>query len=319
MWRAWRFSASAPTQPVGPDDDLATAPNQLLWIDASDIDRQQLTALGERFGIHELAVEDLGEGGQRTKLEDYGDHWHVALYDCRIDGAEFTSNEIDVVFGDRWIVTRHHGLDTAIIDEARRRHEILLHTDEIATATRALWAVLDVIVDGWFDVSEAIDEVLERIEDTVFDGRNSILPSDVFALRRSLVAFRRTAAPTREVLAELIRGEIDGIGTDTARRLHDVNDHVLRILEILEAQRELLTALFEAQLAIASNRMNQVMKATSSWGAILVLNTLIAGIYGMNFRHMPELNWVVGYPLALASMLAVTVGGYVLFKRRGWL
>jgi magnesium transporter len=117
----------------------------------------------------------------------------------------------------------------------------------------------------------------------------------------------------------LLRREAECLGEQAIVHLQDVFDHVLRVLDLLESQRELLTGLLEGRLAVMSNQMNLVMKATSSWGAILIVATLIAGIYGMNFRNMPELRWYYGYPGALGSMLVITGGLYVVFKRRGWL
>jgi magnesium transporter len=269
--------------------------------------------------IDELAMEDLNEGRQRTKLETYSDHWHVALYDCHLDGTELIAHELDVLFGAGWLLTLHHHDDDSLLNEMRRRYERQRFEHDTTDEGFALWAALDVIVDRWFTVSDQIDDELEVIEDVVFASESQHIPIGVFALRRSLVTFPRTVSPTREVLTALLRRDAAVIGDRALAHLHDVNDHVIRVIELIESQRELLTGLLEAQLAIASNRMNQVMKATSSWGAILVMNTLIAGIYGMNFRHMPELHWMVGYPLALALMALVTVGGYRLFKHRDWL
>ncbi len=319
MLSAWRYDATGTCTEIDDLADFVSVGENPVWIDASEVTASELVHLAGLLGVHDLAVEDLGKGGQRTKLEDYGDHWHIALYDCAMHEAALVASELDVLFGSNWILTRHHGDVDPIIDEARRRFAVRPRDETAIDIGLALWAVLDVIVDRWFAVSDAIDEQLELIEDVVFDGRSDAIPQNVFELRRSLVSFRRVAGPTREVLAAVLRGDVPRVGIGANRRLFDVNDHVLRIMEIVETQRELLTALLEAQLAIASNRMNQVMKATSSWGAILVLNTLIAGIYGMNFRHMPELAWRIGYPLSIVMMMAVTVGGYRLFKRRGWL
>jgi magnesium transporter len=134
-----------------------------------------------------------------------------------------------------------------------------------------------------------------------------------------MVLFRRVDAPLREVLAALLRREAVCIGEAAIIHLQDVYDHVLRVTEWIETQRDLLTGLLEADLAVVSNRTNKVMKRMTSWGAILLGSTLIAGIYGMNFTHMPELDWVAGYPLALGTMLALTIFLYTWFKRRDWL
>jgi magnesium transporter len=134
-----------------------------------------------------------------------------------------------------------------------------------------------------------------------------------------MVHFRRAVAPLREVLAQLLRREAEGIGDEAIIHMQDVYDHVLRVTDWIETQRDLLTGLLEADLAVVSNRMNQVMKRMTSWGAILLGSTLIAGIYGMNFNDIPELNWTFGYPFALGSMLALTLFLYFWFKRRNWL
>jgi magnesium transporter len=153
----------------------------------------------------------------------------------------------------------------------------------------------------------------------VFAEDSRGIPRELFDLRRALIAFRRVAGPLREVVGALLRREADCIGEQAIVHLQDVFDHVLRVLDMIESQRELLTGLVEGRLAVMSNKMNEVMKATSSWGAILVVATLIAGIYGMNFRNIPELSWPLGYPFALGSMLLVTGSLYLVFKRRGWL
>lgn len=318
MLRAVRYRTTGPVESV-PIDRLAPEPETLLWIEALDLTADEFGLIERQLRLDSLAIEDLSEGHRRSKLVEYEDHWHVALYDCVLTGTHLDHRELDVIFGSGWILTASHHQDDTLLAEVRHRYDRQRHEHESLDEGFALWAVLDVIVDRWFEVSEAIDEQLDDAESIVFDGLGDQLPQGVFALRRALVSFRRIASPTREVVAALVRRDVDMIGDAALSHLRDVNDHVIRVLELIEAQREVLAALLEAQQSIASNRMNKVMKATSSWGAILVLNTLIAGIYGMNFRHMPELDWRLGYPLSLALMIAVTFGGYRLFKRRDWL
>jgi magnesium transporter len=184
----------------------------------------------------------------------------------------------------------------------------------------ALWSLLDVIVDGYFTITDLVDERLDDIEEIVFGiERHDAIPQEVFTLRRSLVQFRRAAAPLREVISTLLRREVEWIGPESIVLMQDVYDHSLRIADLIESQRDLLTGLLEAHLAVVSNRMNDVMKKTSSYGAILLVSTLIAGIYGMNFRYMPELRWHFGYFIALGTMALATVILWVQFKKKGWL
>jgi magnesium transporter len=175
-------------------------------------------------------------------------------------------------------------------------------------------------VDRYFQITELVDERLDDIEEIVFgeQGRDEI-PQEVFQLRRGLVRFRRAAAPLREVIGEILRREVDCVCGESLVHFQDVYDHSLRIYDLVESQRDLLTGLLEAHLAVVSNRMNQVMKLTSSWGAIILGATLIAGIYGMNFRYMPELDWHYGYFFALGAMAVLTVVLYRMFRKRGWL
>jgi magnesium transporter len=316
--RAWKYRDGVPAEATA-FGDVDVTPDTLYWVEAIDVTADELEQIRTQLRVDDLAMEDLSEGRQRTKLESYGDHWHVALHDCQLEGTDLVTHELDVLFGAGWLLTMHHHDDDALLVEMRRRYERERIDHEIVDEGSALWATLDVIVDRWFTVSDHIDEQLETVEDVIFANKSAATPQGIFALRRTLVSFRRTVSPTREVLASLLRRDVDVIDGPALARLHDVNDHVIRVIELIEGQRELLAGLLEAQLTIASNRTNEVMKATSSWGAILVSNTLIAGVYGMNFRHMPELHWVLGYPLSLALMVVVTVGGYRLFKRRGWL
>ena len=183
----------------------------------------------------------------------------------------------------------------------------------------ALWALLDVIVDGYFTVTDLVDDRLDDIEEIVFgDVRRDQIPQEVFELRRSLVRFRRAAAPLREVLGELARHDVEWIGPDSVVRMQDVFDHTLRIADVVDSQRDLLTGLLEAHLAIVSNRMNDVMKRTSSWGALILVPSLIAGIYGMNFSNMFLQHEPWGYPAMMLATFAITVTLYLYFRRRGW-
>jgi magnesium transporter len=324
--RAWCYSEGTDDPlPVEAGDiaDVASKPDSLLWIDIDEPSEGDITTVTEALGIHYLMAEDLLEAGQRTKLERVGDHFHVAAHDCELRGDLLLLREIDIVFSDGWLLSVRHGDDEGgppmPIDDAVHRFE--RSRTELGANDEGflLWAVLDVLVDLWFDVTDAVDDRLAENEELVFAEDANGIPRELFDLRRSLVTFRRVTGPLREVVGSLLRREAECIGDQAIVHLQDVFDHVLRVLDLIESQRELLTGLLEGRLAVMSNQMNKVMKATSSWGAILIVATLIAGIYGMNFRHMPELGWTYSYPGALGLMLAVTVALYFVFKRRGWL
>jgi magnesium transporter len=304
---------------------LATArggPGTLLIVDVVEATDSELTLIAEQLPIHPLAVEDLRNANQRTKLERYGDHYHVAIHSAAAYEREVCIGEIDVVFGEDWLLVVRQPVERGVpmsLDDVVHRFERtrLDGDDDLGTA---VWALLDVVVDGYFTITDLVDERLDNIEDIVFgDEQRGGIPQEVFDLRRSVGRFRRALAPLREVLNQMLRKEVTWLGDGTIVLLRDVYDHTLRLNEMVDSQRDLLTGLLEAHLAVASNRMSQVMKLTSSWGAILLVATLIAGIYGMNFDDMPELHWRFGYAGALALMAISTLILYRMFRKRGWL
>jgi magnesium transporter len=326
MIEARRFThgVSEP-EPVDPKD-LANArrgKGTLLIVDAVDLTHEDLTYLADTLPIHPLVIDDLKSANQRTKLERFGDHWHVAVHAVATKDDTLCVEEVDVVFGEDWFLAVRQpveGGEPFDLTEVKRRFARIRLECQDDDLGCALWATFDVIVDGYFNVTDLVDDRLDDIEEIVFgDQRHDEIPQEVFTLRRSLVQFRRAAAPLREVLATFLRREIDWIGPESLTLMQDVYDHALRIADLIESQRDLLTGLLEAHLAVVSNRMNDVMKKTSSYGAILLVSTLIAGIYGMNFRYIPELHWHFGYFLALATMAIATAILWVLFKKRGWL
>jgi magnesium transporter len=227
------------------------------------------------------------------------------------------------VTGPGWLLTvRHPAEDGSQVDleEVARRFELQRSEHSATEQGFLLWAIFDVLVDGYFSVTDMVDERLDGIEEAVFvEPPPPGIPQRTFDVRRDLTTLRRAAAPMREVVNAIIRKEIDFIDDEAIVHFHDIYDRVLRVGDLVEAQRDLLTGLLEANLAVTSNQLNQVMKKMTSWGAILIVATLIAGIYGMNFRHMPELHWQYGYALALGLMGVTTFLLYRMFKRRDWL
>jgi magnesium transporter len=325
--RAWRYVVGCDgREDVDPEHlrEAVDPDHAVVWIDAaSPEDESELHTLKAELGLSATVVDAILNPRERTKLMRYGDYFHVAVHDCDCVRTTVDSREIDIVTGPGWLVTvRHPSPDGSQVDldEVARRFE--LQRDEHRTTEQGflLWALFDVIVDRYFEVIDAVDERLDEIEEVVFRDRPPpAIPREIFAVRRDLSTLRRAAAPMREVVNAIIRKEIDFVDEPALVHFHDVYDRVLRVGDLVEAQRDLLTGLLEANLAVTSNQLNQVMKKMTSWGAILIVATLIAGIYGMNFRHMPELHWQYGYAWALGLMGVTTFVLYRMFKRRDWL
>ncbi|MCU1459650.1 MAG: magnesium and cobalt transport protein CorA [Actinomycetia bacterium] len=299
----------------------------LLWVDVEHADATELDAVCKKLGIGDVAAEDLVSGNQRTKLEKFGDQFHVSVHDVELIGTDSRAREIDLMFGKDWLLSvRQQGEDGAPplppmpSTDVAKRFERQRAEHKSCDVGLLLWAFLDVVVDKYFDITDGVDDQLDEIEALVFDPRGADdVPRQIFDMRRTLVRFRRVAAPLREVVSELLRHEDEQIGAEALTHFQDVYDHVLRVIDLVESQRDLLNGLLEARLAIISNKMNQVMKATSSWGAILIVASLITGVYGMNFLKIPLLHWEYGFWYAMALLLAVTGGLWLAFKRRGWL
>jgi magnesium transporter len=302
---------------------------QLLWVDAEHPGADDVACLAEEFAVHHLAAEDLVESLPRPVLGRYGSHYLLALRDCYGERASFSTREIDLVFGDGWLISvRKPGEDGAPpspVDAVVDRFERLRGEQGLTDEGFLLFAFLDVMVERFFDVADWLEDRLEAVEDAIFseDSAQGVAARSVierlYQLRRDLVAFRRAVAPLREAIAPLLRREAGFLAEPALVHLRDVYDRLVRVTEVTENFRDLLNGALEAHLSLASNRMNLAMKRATSWGAILVTATLIAGIYGMNFRHMPELDWRIGYPFALGLMGAVTAVLYRNFKRRDWL
>ncbi|MGH9165878.1 MAG: CorA family divalent cation transporter [Acidimicrobiales bacterium] len=288
----------------------------LTWVDLVDPSDEELEEVARRYDLHPLAMEDVTKHGQRPKLEQYPNHAFVVVYSGELQ-------EVDLFVGPSWLVSvRERDAAGGAWDDAAARARFERLGAREATVGCLLYVLLDDLVDGYFTAADEAEAELEAAEDAVFDPAvevSSMVYRDLFRVRRRLVGYRRVVVPLRDVAAALVRGDVEAV--DAAARVHlqDVHDHVLRVVDQLDAQRELVANAVDAHLAVVAQRTNLVMKQMTSWGALLLASTLIAGIYGMNFEHMPELDWLYGYPFALGLMLALTLLGYRYFKRRDWL
>ena len=325
--RAWRYATDEEGHEDVDPDSLKAAIDEstaLVWIDSEEPTEEERDRVLSQLELSPVVVDALMDPKpQRTKLIRYGECFHVAVHDCEFVDNDFESREVDLVVGPGWVLTVRHTIEHSNpvpIDEIMRRFELQFDGKGKPEEGFLLWAIFDVLIDRYFETTEAIDDRLDDVEEQVFgsDGQEGV-PAGVFALRRDLAEFRRAVAPMREVVDAISRKEVPFVCDEAIVFFRDVFDRTLRALDYIESERDLLTSLLEADLAVISNRMNDVMKKVTSWGAILLGATLIAGIYGMNFKHMPELDWSFGYPLALASMLGVMVVLYVVFKKRDWL
>ena len=299
-------------------DDISKLVNlpELLWVDVADPSEDDLKCLEKEFSLHPLAMEDVRERHQRPKLEKYPSHAFIVVYSCELQ-------EVNIFIGPTWVITVREHDETGTpwsVEGARQRFD-RTHAED-SDVGFLVYVLLDEIVDGYFDRIDEAEERIEELENLIFSEQHQdevAVQQRLFDVRRRLLKFRRAVVPLREVVGALLRKEVDWIDDHDVVLLQDVYDHVLRAIDLLDSGRELMGNAVDAHLAIINNRMNSVMKKWTSWGAILLLSTLVAGIYGMNFHHMPELSWRYGYAYALGLMLTITVVGYLYFKKKDWL
>ncbi|MSO79103.1 MAG: hypothetical protein EXQ79_05800 [Acidimicrobiia bacterium] len=337
MIRAWRYREGVDSpDTIGLEPFPEVVDNELLWIDCDRPSEAELEALGKQLKLHKFILEDLEHGEQRTKLDHYEDHFHVAVHDCELVGdldeaagdVELVTREIDVVFGAGWLLTvcqtpenLEHGtfpMDTVRTAFERQRIEPGT-TDE----GFLLWALLDVVVDRYFLVSDAVDDRLDALQEVVLDDTIDRIrrgrPRELFDLSKALLRFRRAALPLREVTGQLLRREDPDIGEAAISHFQDLFDHVLRIADLAESQRDVLTGLRDADLAVTSNQMSLVQQKIAAWGAILIVATLVTGFLGMNFQNAPETDWETGFGIIIGFMVVLCLPLYVYFRRKKWL
>jgi magnesium transporter len=289
-----------------------------VWIGMHDPDAAELLRVARRFGLPELAVEDAMHAHQRPKLEDYDNGYFLVLHTARylddVEAVEF--GEVHVFTGRGYVIVVRHGAASDLHDARRRLEENpeLLREGPVS----AVWAILDKIVDDYEPVMAGLENDVEEVEAAVF-GESGDQTRRIYFLRRELAEFYRAVHPLLVPLDWLVSKEHEQITTVMRERMRDVADHDKRVEDAIATQRELLTNILQANLAVISVRQNDIVKQISGWAAIITVPTLVASIYGMNFRHMPELQWLYGYPIALAVMIALAVVLHRVLRRAGWL
>src|SRR4051812_38147825 len=290
-------------------------------MDVSQPTAQEFALIAEEFGLNPLAVEDALHERQRPKLDHYDDHVFISLYDVALDRVtgELTTAELAVFASPRYLITVRKDPRFSM-DKVAQRWEDAGHLAKYGTGF-LLWGLLDVVVDSHFEAVQVLDDEIEALEDLLFDNRphGTEVQRRSFELRKSLVLLRRVVLPTREVLNALMRRENGLVDQGLMPYYQDVYDHVLRAADWTDSLRDLVTTILESYLTIQGNRLNEIMKAVTSWAAIAAVPTVITGYYGMNVRTLPHAGTVIGGVVALALCVIGVAVLYITFKRREWL
>ena len=302
------------------DDALAVSvPAGVTWINVDGLgDTETLTRLGERFGLHALALEDVLNVGQRPKVERYDKHIFVVMHTMRIAEGEIMEEQISLFFGPGWLITVQERPDGDCFGPVREAIGQGRGRVRDAGADYLAYLLIDSVVDAYFPVIEQFGERLQHLETAAIDDPNAVVLVQMQRIRHQLLTLRRAVWPMREEVLVLQRDESQLVTAETRLFLRDVYDHAVQALEIVESLRETAVSVMEVYLSVQNQRLNEVMKVLTVIATIFIPLTFIASIYGMNFKHMPELDWRYGYAWALGLMACAAATMIAYFKRRGW-
>jgi magnesium transporter len=291
-----------------------------IWIALKDPTKEDLETMGKEFDIHELAIEDAFNGNQRPKIEEYGYSLFVVLHTVEIDiTGEFLTGEIEIFVGENYVLSVRNKTQqgfSSVRERCHREPELLKHG-----SAYVLYALIDTVVDRYFPVMSKLEYDLERIEERIFSDPESSRKNiqALYNLKRKLVVLQHAVVPLLEAVSKLHGGRVPQMCHGMQDYFRDVSDHVIRINKSIESLREMTTTAIQVNLTIISLNESEVTKKLASYGALFAFPTAIAGIYGMNFKFMPELDLKYGYPLVLITIVLADFILWFRFRKAGWL
>jgi magnesium transporter len=288
-----------------------------VWIGLHEPSREEFDAVSGEFALHELAVEDAIKAHQRPKLERYDEVGFLVLKTARyVEPDEIEFGEILLFIGDSFVVSVRHG---EAVPLAGVRAKVEGRADLLRCGPMAVvHGILDEVVDAYAPVMDALERDIEEVEEEVFSNERHSPAQRIYELKREAIEFARAVTPLVEPVERMTTG-VTRVPEGLETYFRDVLDHLIRLSQQVESSRELLNGVLQSNLAQVGVRQNEDMRKISAWVAIVAVPTMIAGIYGMNFEHMPELEWEWGYPAILALMATACFGLWRYFKRVGWL
>ena len=308
--------------PVEDISEYVIRPECFVWVALFDPTREEIDEMAEEFHLHPLAVEDARKGHQRPKIEEYDDSLFVVLHTLEAESNELnaplTGGEIDIFVGRNYILSVRHRTQKGFGDvraRCEREPALLRHGSGFV-----LYALMDNIVDRYFPILDGMESELEQIEEQIF-VRNAARTNieSLYALKQKLMVLKHAVDPLMEATGKLYGGRVPQVCSGMQEYFRDVYDHLHRIHATIEGIRDMLTTAIQVNLGMISLSENEVTKKLAAWAAIIAVPTMVAGIYGMNFKNMPELDWVYGYPLAMVVMVVTDVWLYFRFKKTHWL
>jgi magnesium transporter len=315
VYAGGRRIAEAPIEDVG---EWSRKPGHVVWIGLHEPSLDLLRRLQAEFGLHDLAIEDALKAHQRPKIEQYGEALFIVARTAQMLDGRIAFGETHLFVGQGYVVSVRHGASTSytpVRERCEASPKALSDGEDFI-----LYAILDFIVDNYMPVIETIQTEVEEIEDCLLaETYTQSRVGRLYQLRRDLLRLRNAAIPLVEVCRRLEQPGLPGIDASLYPLFRDVSDHIRRVQEEIESLREVLAFAFETSLMTGQAQQNEITRKLAAWAAILAVPTAVAGIYGMNFEHMPELQWRYGYALVIAVVLAVCGWLYWRFRRNGWL
>ena len=293
-------------------------PGCFVWVALRDPTPEELARMQEEFGLHELAVEDARHGHQRPKIEEYGDSLFVVMHTVEVAGDDLKPGEIDVFVGRNYVLSVRQHAERGFLDvrsRAEREPDLLKNGSGYV-----LYALMDAVVDRYFPVLDAIEMELEKVEEQLFSGRSPRQNIEsLYYVKQKLTTLKHATGPLLENSGKLFGGRVPMPCSGLGEYFRDIFDHLVRINQSIDAARETVNTAIQVALAMVSVSDNEVTKRLAAYAALVAVPTMIAGVYGMNFETMPELQWTWGYPFSIAVMAAIDVFLFVKFRKAGWL
>lgn len=308
-----------PPESCGPP---AAGETRVLWYDVVGLhDVAALKAIAEHFSLHPLVLEDVLDTTQRPKVQELGTYLFVELQALTLNATDMTASQqqCSLILGQGFVLSFRETSDPDLFyplivrlenEQSRLRH---------SGADYLFYALIDVIVDRYFDVLEGLGEAIELLEEGLTDNPTPGTLQSIRAYKREMILLRRAVWPLREIIDNLARRVSGLIGREIEIYFRDVYDHVIQLMDTIEILRDILSGMLDIYLSAVSNRLNEVMKVLTIIATLFIPLTFIAGVYGMNFRYMPELTWRWGYPVIWAVMIAQAVTMLIYFRRKGWI
>jgi magnesium transporter len=305
---------------IGADEihQYLVRPDCFVWVALYEPAAEELETMKREFGLHELAVEDARKGNQRPKIEEYADSLFVVLHTIELDGEELKVGEVDVFVGSNYVLSVRTGTQRGFADvraRSEREPQLLRHG-----SAYVLYAIMDAVVDRYLPVIEALGVKLEQIEERIFSGQNNrAIIESLYHLKQRLMTLRHGTGPLLEAASKPYGGRVPQLCASLQDYFRDVCDHLVRVNQSIDSLREMVTTAISVNLSLLTTQENEVTKRLAAYAALVAVPTLIAGVYGMNFQNMPELDWSLGYPVTIGMMVAIDVYLFYRFRKTKWL